>query len=65
MTPVGQPDIGTNSARERMAMSKLVSLGNCIAFAVLCVGASPALAETKPNIVAIMTDNQGYGDVGV
>ncbi|MGV7229682.1 MAG: sulfatase-like hydrolase/transferase [Nitrospirales bacterium] len=39
-----------------------------IAFLVSCVFLSPPLlwaAGTQPNIVAIMTDNQGYGDLGI
>lgn len=35
------------------------------ALALLCVGAFRASAETKPNVLVIVADDLGYGDIGV
>ncbi|MDP6538232.1 MAG: arylsulfatase [Planctomycetota bacterium] len=38
-------------------------LANLLALA--CVGAPPAVEAPQPNVILIMTDDQGYGDFGV
>jgi hypothetical protein len=42
-------------------IKKLVAL---IVFSMLCLLTLPALAQNKPNIVFILMDNLGYGEVG-
>ena len=50
----------------KAASGALLSLGGAFGFALLAFYLSPAAqaAETKPNVVLILADNVGYGDLG-
>ena len=50
----------------KAASGALLSWGGAFGFALLAFYLSPAAqaAETKPNVVFILADNVGYGDLG-
>src|SRR3954453_5826678 len=36
----------------------------CLLAALLCALSTPCLARSKPNVIVLITDDQGYGDLG-
>ena len=48
-------------------MKNLLSISSCVAFAGLtsCAGGSTSEKQITPNIIYILADDLGYGDIGI
>src|SRR5262245_43236596 len=47
-----------------MSMTRSIRLGVLASLAAVMVASTPASAQPKPNVVFILADNVGYGDLG-
>jgi hypothetical protein len=58
--PISGGQLGDNA----MSYAKSIGLGLLASLAVVTLAGTPALAQKKPNVVMLMTDDTGWADFG-